>query len=108
MKIGDYFRRFAGGTQYSPSFPRGGLSAVFGVEIFFVDASASLTVGIEHKNIEDTSYSLLGSLASLTSSVNMLPLSGIKELVRFAYTVNGSNAYDTVYANILAPMWRPY
>jgi len=106
--IGEYHRRFAGNPQYSPTFPRGGNAALFGEEIFEVDPAVSLTVVVQHKNIEDTSWTNLVSLSSLTSGVNTATASAIKELLRFAYTVNGTNPEDSVYSNTLAPSWRPY
>jgi hypothetical protein len=106
--IGEYHRRFAGNPQYSPTFSRGGNSAVFAEEVFEVDPLVTLTVVVQHKNIEDTSWTNLVSLATLTAGVTTQTASAIKELLRFAYTVNGSNPEDSVYSNTLAPSWRPY
>ena len=106
--IGEYFRRFAGNPQYSPTFPRGGGAAVFAVEVFVVDAGVTLTVAIEHKNIEDIAFTNLATMSALTAGVNTQAATGIKEQLRLAYTVNGSAASDSVYANTLAPSWRPY
>ena len=47
------------------------------------------------------------TLATLTSGVNTVPATAIKEQIRFVFTVNGANAFQSVYANVLAPMWRP-
>lgn len=63
---------------------------------------------IEHKNEEDTSWTTLATLSTMTSGVNTQTASAIKEQLRYAITVNGSSAWQTVYANILAPAWRPY
>lgn len=106
--IGEYFRRFSGITQYSPTFSRGGNAAVFNVEVFDVDSGVTITVTVQHKNVEDTSWAALVSLVNLTTGVTTGTASGIKELLRFAYVVNGSNPEDSVYANTLAPAWRPY
>jgi hypothetical protein len=106
--IGDYFRKFAGGPQYGPTMPRGGEAAVFGIEIFAVDAASSIDFSVEHKNIEDTSWTNLVTMATLTSGVNTATATAIKEQIRFVFVVNGGNAWASVYANVLAPMWRPY
>lgn len=108
MIVGQYYRRFSGGSQYSPTFARGGMAAVFAVEIFAADASTTLTVTVEHKNVEDTSWTTLATLATMSSGVNTQTATAIKEQLRFAFVVNGTNAYDSVYANVLAPAWRPY
>lgn len=106
--VGGYYRRFGGSAQYSPTFGRGGNAALFAVEIFAVDASTSLTVTIEHKNEEDTSWTTLATLSTMTSGVNTVDASAIMEQLRYAFVVNASNAFNSVYANVLAPAWRPY
>jgi len=106
--VGDYFRRNGGGAQYGPTMPRGGDAVVFGVEILAADASTSLDMVVEHKNVEDTSWTTLVTMSAMTSGVNTATASGVKEQFRFAFTVNGSNPWNSVYANVLAPMWRPY
>ena len=106
--IGGYYRRGTGATQYSPPFGRGGNAALFSCEILDCDASTSLTVVIQHKNAEDTSWTTLATLATMTTGVNTQTASAIKEQLRYAITVNGSLARQSVYANILAPAWRPY
>lgn len=108
MFIGEYFRRFGGSTQFGPQFPRGGNAAVFAVEIFAVDAGASLTVTIEHKNAEDTTWTTLTTMSSLTSGVKTQAASAIKEMLRMSFAVGGATAGDSVYANVLAPSRRPY
>ena len=70
--------------------------------------STSLTVTVEHKNVEDTSWTTLTTLATLTTGVNVSDVAGIKEQLRYAFVVNGASANLCVYANVLAPAWRPY
>jgi hypothetical protein len=106
--IGEYHRRFSGGQQFSPTFPRGGNAAVFGVEVFDTDPGVTLTAVVQHKNIEDTSWTTLTTLASMTTGVTTQAASAIKEQLRIAYVVNGVSPEDSVYANTLAPTWRPY
>jgi len=109
MIVGQYFMRFgASVTQYSPSFPRGGEAAVFAIELLALISGASINFGVEHKNFEDTSWVNLGNVNATSVGVWSLSLAGIKEEVRLTYVVGGSNATDTVYANVLAPQWRPY
>jgi hypothetical protein len=108
MLIGQYYRRNGGGAQFSPSFPRGGLAALFAVEIFAVDASTTLTLAVEHKNIEDTAWTTLVTMATLSAGVSSITVGNIKEELRLSFVINGTNAFDSVYANVLAPSWRPY
>ena len=108
MIVGNYFRRFGGSAQYGPTFPRGGNAALFAIEIYAADAGTSLTVTIEHKNASDTTWTTLVTLAGLTAGVNSQSASGIKEQLRISFVVTGASAGDSVYANVLAPAWRPY
>jgi len=110
MLVGQYFMRFGAGVyQYSPTFPRGGLSAVFAIEIFALTPGTGIDVAVEYKNVEDTSWTTFGAAMSpSTLGVHVLEVTGIKEEVRLRYSVNGTNHSDTVYANVLAPQWRPY
>ncbi len=110
MLVGQYFMRFGAGVyQYSPTFPRGGLSAVFAIEIFALMPGAGIDVIVQFKNVEDTNWTTFGSgISATTTGVHTLEVAGIKEEVRLRFSVNGANPEDTVYANVLAPQWRDY
>jgi len=93
---------------YSPTFARGGLAAVFSCEAL-QGTQFTLDIDVEHKNMDDTGFTLLGSFTQLNAAgVGSLNESGIKEQVRFKYTVGGAQAYSYVHFNMLAPAWRPY
>lgn len=110
MLVGQYFMRFGAGVyQYSPSFPRGGGAALFALEVYALVSGASLSMHVEHRNVEDTSWTLYGvPISASTVGVHTLEMSGIREEVRLRFSVGGTNPTDTVYANVLAPQWRPY
>ena len=109
MLVGFYFHKGDGSTQYSPPFPRGGLAATFVVQVLQLVGSPSLTVRVEHKNIEDTAFALAGTFVAITTvSVNELDVSSLKEIIRLGYTIAATNAWEGVLMNVLAPAWRPY
>ena len=110
MYIGILFMRLGGVSYYSPTFPRGGLAATFGIEVFaLTGTSPTLECVVEHKNSEDTAFTTAGSFSSMTAAgVTKLDVSTLKEEIRLNITVGGSANTNTVYANVLAPMWRPY
>lgn len=110
MLTGFFILKAAGSAKYTPSFPRGGLAAVFSVQVFeLVGSPTSLTVTVEHKNIEDTTFASAGSFSSITSAgTATLDLSGLKEQLRFALTVAATNSWEGFYMLIAAPAWRPY
>ncbi len=106
--IGDNRRRGNGNPRYSPTFPRGGLGAQFAAEVFDNDPGVTMSIAIQRKNHDEVLFTTLGTIATTATGVSSVNLTGIKEEVRFAFTVNGANPEDTVYANVLSPQWRPY
>ena len=109
MRNGFYFHKGDGSTQYSPTFPRGGLSATFVAQILQLVGSPSLIIEVEHKNIEDTSFVSAGTFSPVTTVSNpTLAVANLKEQIRFSYTITASNAWEGVLMNMLAPSWRMY
>lgn len=110
MYIGSLFMRLGGVSYFSPTFLRGGLAATFGIEVFALTGSSpTLECTIEHKNAEDTSFTTAGTFSSMSAAgMAKLDVGSLKEQIRLNITVGGAANTNTVYANILAPMWRPY
>jgi hypothetical protein len=112
MLIGSYIVKGDGGTQYSPSFPRGGLSATFRVQTTQrVGGTPSLTIVVEHKNAEDTAFTTAGTFSAITATgyaVYSLDVSALKEEIRLSYAITATNAWEGFLLNVLAPVWRPY
>jgi len=110
MYVGSLFIRGSGGDYNSPTFPRGGLSATFAIEVFMLNGSGpSLECAVEHKNSEDTAFTTAASFSSMSvATVHKLDVSGLREEIRLVFSVGGSAATNMVYANVLAPIWRPY
>ena len=108
--VGDVFIEMGSVAYYSPQFARGGMSVTFLFYIFALTAGVTnITVTIEHKNIEDTSWTTLGSGAFTTTGLQAaINGSSVKEMLRIKYVVNATNDYDAVYMNTLAPVWQPY
>ena len=112
MLVGNYFLRGDGSTQYSPTFPRGGLAASFRVQALQrIGTSASLTVTVEHKNREDTSFTTAGTFSALSGAAPQsrdLDVTSLKEEIRFSYVLTATNAYEGFLIYVFAPVWRPY
>ena len=95
-------------AYFSPTFGRGGLAAVFSCEAL-LGTAFTLDIDVEHKHAEDTTFTTLGSFTQIAAEgVGTKNLTGIKEQVRFKYTVGGATASSFVHFNMLAPAWRPY
>ena len=94
---------------YSPQFNRGGNAAMFQCECLMVGTNGTILVDVEHKNAEDTSWTTARSIGTISApGVSDVAVSALKEQIRFAYTVGGTQAYSFVHFNMLAPAWRPY
>ena len=99
-----------GSDYFSPTIARGGLGAVFSAELLALSSvGTQVVIEVQHKNVEDLNFVALGSIPALTAvGVDFVNLTGIKEQVRFKYTVSGPTPMDGVLVNMLAPAWRPY
>lgn len=95
---------------YSPSFPRGGEAATWAIDITqFVGGSATLEIEVEHKNLDDTSWGLLDSIASATAiGIETKDSSSIKEEIRFKFYYSAGSAGDFAHVVVSQPAWRPY
>jgi hypothetical protein len=112
MLIGEYVMRLTGLDQFSAPFGRGGQNAMFSIDVLDVPGGGiQLNIDVEHKNLEDTTWGLLGSFTAITTAgVKTLTATGLKEMLRFNYSISGGGGaavYDTFYINTLAPVWRP-
>lgn len=112
MLIGEYVMRLTGLDQFSAPFGRGGQNAMFSIDVLDVPGSSvQLDIDVEHKNLEDTTWTSLGSFSSITSTgVKTLSVTGCKEMLRFNYAISAGSSphvYDAFYFNTLAPVWRP-
>lgn len=107
MRIGFTIHKGDGSDIFSPPFPRGGQDVNASIEVLRVDG-LTLTVTLQHKNLEDTTWAtLVGFAAMTTTGVKSANATGCKEMLRYKYAPSGSNAYDSIDINCLAPQWRP-
>ena len=108
--VGEYFFKGDGSTQYSFTFPRGGLAATFVLQALQkVGTTPSLAVAIEHKNQSDTSWASAGAFSAITAvGVYTVDITLIKEEVRISFTITATSAWEGYLLNLLAPSWRPY
>ena len=110
MLTGFYVFVGDGNAKYTPPFPRGGLSATFFVQVLdLVGNPTDLVAVVQHKNIEDTSFTNAQAFGTInTVSVASVSASGLKEILRIAFTPTGNDPWDGFLILIPAPSWRPY
>jgi len=98
-----------GASFYSPSFGRGGEAALFSVEILGLMGSPTITVDVEHKNEDDTTWASAGAFANITTTgVFTKDLSSLKEELRLKFTPVSASDGDGCNMMVAEPAWRPY
>ncbi len=113
MIVGTTILRLDGSPFYSPEFGRGGLSATFSADVTHISlvGATQFNIAVQTRNAEDTTWSTLGNFSAISGAGAVSKdLTGLKELVRFAFTFSGGTpaAADAVHLLIQAPAWRPY
>ena len=95
---------------FSPSFPRGGLAAVFSMDVTHKNgASLAMLVDVEHKNEDEVTFGSAGTFSSITATgIKTLDVIDIKEEVRLAFTFTAGSAGNFYHVVLSAPAWRPY
>jgi hypothetical protein len=111
MVIGTTLYKLDGNPFFSPEFGRGGLAARFSMDVTQVTSGlVGLTVAVEHRNTEDTTWTTLGSFSAVSATgAPTVDLTGCKEVMRFVYSFDGADAATAaVHFLMQAPSWRPY
>lgn len=93
-----------------PWFSRQADAATFVAQTLHIGTNCRLVVTVEHKNIEDadsaaTTVATFATISTVGSTVQAA--TGLKELVRFVYTVSSNSGTDWVHYRMLAPIWQP-
>jgi hypothetical protein len=111
MLVGTTIFKLDGNPYFSPEFGRGGLAATFAADVSQVTVGlVGLTITVEHRNSEDTSFGSLGSFPVISGlGPQSVDLTGCKEIVRFVYTFDPTDAATAaVHLLMQPPSWRPY
>ena len=110
MIVGTTFFKMGGTAYYSPEFPRGGLSPTMGGEMLEMIGSPSLTIMLQGRNADETSFADVSSFQVITATgVFTGEFTALPEILRFKYTFDGADAAaDGVHLSMQAPSWRPY
>jgi len=110
MIVGTTVFKLDGSNYYSPEFPRGGLAATFAMDVTHLEGSPTVTVTVEHRNHDETSWTDFGTFASITTTgAKSVDITGAKEVLRFRYTFDAADAStDGMHFLMMAPSWRPY
>jgi hypothetical protein len=102
-----YIFKGDGNPLYSPEFARGNLTADFNVFIWQILNSPTLTITIEGRAIDATSWSTVGTFSSITTvGAKSSTQTALPELLRFKFEVAGSSEMSGVAIEILAPVYR--
>ncbi len=104
-----YIFKGDGSPLYSREFPRGGLAAIFGMHVWQVLNTPTVTITVEGRNRDDTTFTPLGVFASITTGgIKTLDQGGLLEILRFKFEVAGATSLAGAAIETLAPQWRMY
>lgn len=109
--LGDTIVHDGVGTNayYTPPFGRGGEAAVFTVEVTHRRGSTTLVVKVEHKNPEESAWTVAGTFSNITATgVFTKEIQGLKEELRFSFVFSAGSQGNYVHFLLPAPMWLPY
>ena len=110
MIVGQTIFKMDGNAYYSPEFGRGGLSATFALDVMNLEGAPTVSVTVEHRNADETSFSNAGTFTSITTvGAKSADISDLKEILRFKYEFDaGDQSTDGMHFLTMAPSWRPY
>ncbi len=110
MIVGTTLFKMDGNAFYSPSFPRGGLAATFGVDVTQIAGAPSFTITVQTRNSEDITWTDRGAFTAITAvGASQKDLTGLLEIVRFKYAFDaGDESTDGLHFLMQPPSWRPY
>ena len=96
-------------ATYTAPFARGGLAALFTAEVTQLNGSPTLSIVVQTKNRNETSWSDVGTFTDITATgVHTKDISsGIKQQVRIAAKLTGGSAGDFVDLRLDGISWRP-
>ncbi len=96
-------------SLHSGEFARGGLAAIFSFLVVQVMNSPTLTITVEGRNQDETSWTSMGTFSSITTvGVKTADLGTLREILRFKFDVAGAASTAGVCIEMAAPQWRPY
>jgi hypothetical protein len=79
------------------------------MDVTHKSGSPTMVVTVEHKNVDETSWSTAGTFSSVTSTgVATLDVTSLKEEIRIAFTFSAGSAGDFYHVVVSAPAWRAY
>ena len=94
---------------YSTPIPRGGNAAVFVADVIEILSSAVLTITIEHKNSDETTWVTAGAFSGISSSgVYSKHISGLRESIRWAFALGAGVSAGDMFRIQDSVSWLPY
>lgn len=94
---------------YGPDMLRGGLVGIWSGTGLGEIGATTLVVEIEHRNADQTSYALLGTVATVTAAGTPFStdLGPVQEIWRYKYSFSGGSDGDGFRMELAAPSWLP-
>ena len=110
MTEGALILKMIGTNYYSPVIARQTMHAIFVAQVTNCGGGGTITVNVDvqHRNRSDTSWTSAGTFTAITADgIYTKELSGLKELVRYAFNISGAGTSSYSGAQVFggAPSW---
>jgi len=93
---------------YCAGFTRSGSSVAVTIEVLALGSGGSVRVALEHKNSEDTAWSVLTWFPPLSSlGSETVVATDPREMLRLQYDVGGASASSFVHLQVYPVRWKP-
>ena len=102
-----YIFKGDGNAVYSPEFSRGALIGNFAVLILQVLSSPTLTITLQGRAADGTSWATVGTFSSITTiGLKTSQQSALPQVLRYKFEITGSSETSGVAIQLLAPQWQ--
>ena len=111
MILGTTVLKLDGNPYFTPEFARGGLAAVFTIDVTHLASSSGVMFQVQHRNSEDQSFGNVAGASATTPVVDVVKIeaTGLKEIVRIEVTFDTNDpALAGTHFLVQVPTWRPY
>jgi hypothetical protein len=101
-----YIFKGDGNSLYSPEFGRGALDGAFALRVYQIFSTPTITVTLEGRAANATSWANIGSFASITTiGVKTATIGGLPEVLRYRFDVAGPQETSGAAIELYASQW---
>lgn len=106
MILGDLILKMNGDAYCGPTIARSTMSALFAVQVTNMSGSPTLSVVVQHRNRDDVAWGTAASFTAITTDGKyQAAATGLKELIRYTFTITAGPSTSGACVFAAAPQW---